>query len=65
MLNSLVQFDVVLRDEGDGFAGLAGSGCSTDAVNVGFRVCRYVVIDDDVDVGNVQTARSDVGGNLE
>ena len=65
MLNSLIEFDVVLRNESDGLAGFACTSRSSDAMDIRLGIRRDVVVDDDVDVRYVQTTRGNVGSDLE
>ncbi len=55
MFDSLIKFDVVLSDKCDGFAGFASTSCSTDTMDVRLGIRRYVVVNDDVNVRNVET----------
>lgn len=56
----LEYLNVVLCHERHCFASLAGSGCATHSVDVVFGVAWDVEVDDDVDRGNVETARGNV-----
>lgn len=59
----LEQLDIVLRDKGDRLAGSSSTRRSTNAMNVVFGMRWNVVIDDNVDEWNVETAeRRKVGG---
>lgn len=60
LLRPLQHFNVVLRDHGDGTAGLAGARRPTHAVHVVLRVVRNIVIDDKVDGRDVEAARRHV-----
>lgn len=61
--DTLKNLNVVLRDESDGFTGTTCTGSTTDTVDVVFRICRHVVVDDEIDERNVKTTRSNVGGH--
>ena len=52
-------------DDGDGGAGLAGAAGAADAVDVVVGVMRHVEIEDVADVGNVEAAGGDVGGDQQ
>lgn len=54
-LDALDELDIVLRDQRDGLAGASGTSGTTDTVDVIFRVCRDIVVDNDVDVRYIQT----------
>ncbi len=56
MFDSLVELDVILRNKSDGFARFARTSCATDAMDVCLGVRGNVVINDDVNVRNVETA---------
>ena len=51
------------RAEGDGDAVAAGAGRAADAVDIGIRHFRQVVVEDMADAGDVDAARGDVGGD--
>jgi hypothetical protein len=54
----------VLGDhDGEGVAARLGAAGAADAMDVIFGMLRHVVIDDVTDVGDVQPARGDVGGD--
>ncbi|RMZ09757.1 hypothetical protein D0860_04082, partial [Hortaea werneckii] len=63
LLDRMHELDVALADEGDGGAVAAGTGGSTHAVDVVVRVAGEVVVDDEADGGDVETAGGDVGGD--
>mmetsp|Transcript_18611 Transcript_18611/g.57219 ORF Transcript_18611/g.57219 Transcript_18611/m.57219 type:complete len:249 (-) Transcript_18611:1117-1863(-) len=63
VFEALVELDVVLGHEGDGAALLAGASGAADAMDVFFAVRGDVVIQDEVDRGNVEAATGDVGGD--
>ncbi len=65
MFDSLIEFDVVLWNESDGFAGFAGASSSSDAMDVRLGIRWYVVVDDNINVRYVQTTRGNIGGNLK
>ena len=65
MLNPLIKFNIILRDKCDGFARLACSCSSADSMNVCLGVGGDVIVDDDVDMRDVKTARSNISGNLK
>jgi len=65
MFDPLIEFDVVLCNESDGFAGFSCAGRSSDAMNVRLGIRRYVVIDDDINVRYVQTTRGNVSSDLK
>mmetsp|Transcript_103586 Transcript_103586/g.278295 ORF Transcript_103586/g.278295 Transcript_103586/m.278295 type:complete len:297 (+) Transcript_103586:356-1246(+) len=54
---------VALRHERDGIPLLTSAPCSTDAVHVVLDIAWRVVVDDEGDTLDVQTARSDICGN--
>ena len=56
---------LVIGDEGDGEALVAGAARTADAVNVVLRVHGHVEVDDVVDVGHVDAAGQDVGGHQD
>jgi hypothetical protein len=56
MFDSLVEFNVVLSHHRDGFSRATCARCSTDAMNVVLAVCWDVVVQHNVDVGDVQTS---------
>ena len=49
--------------DGEGVAAVFGAAGAADAVDVIFGMLRHVVVDDVADVGDVQSARGDVGGD--
>ena len=53
--DALDKLDIVLRDERYGLPGASGTGSTADAVDVVLRVCRYIVVDNDINVRNIQT----------
>ena len=55
MLNSLIEFDVVLRNKSDGFSGFARTSRSSDTMDVRLGIRRDVVVNDDIDVRYVKT----------
>ncbi len=52
-------------DDGDGGAALAGAAGAADAVDVVVGVMRHVEVEDVADVGNVEAAGGDVGGDQQ
>src|SRR5258706_3270024 len=62
-LNFRQRYRVFLAAEADGIAGGAGAGGAADAVDVVRGVLRQVVIEHVADVGNMQAARGDIGGD--
>src|SRR5271169_2457778 len=54
---------VLLAAETDGVAGGAGARRASDAMHVVLGIVRQIEIEHMADVGNVQAARSDVGGD--
>ena len=54
---------VALRQERDGGTVLAGAPRTTDAVSIVFNRLGHVVVDDERDVFDVDTATGDVGGD--
>ncbi len=65
MFDALVEFDVVLWNESDGFAGFASTSSSSDAMDVRLGIRWNVVVDDNIDVRYVQTTGGNIGGNLK
>ena len=65
MLNSLIEFDVVLRNKSDGFSGFARTSRSSDTMDVRLGIRRDVVVNDDIDVRYVDTTWSNVRCDLE
>lgn len=57
-LDSLQDFDVVLGDKRDGLSGSTGSSSSTDSMDIVFGMCRHVVVDHEIDSGNIETSES-------
>ena len=53
------------RDDGDGGAAPAGAAGAADAVDVVVGMVRDVEIEDVADIGNVEAARGDVGGDQQ
>ena len=56
LFNALNELHVVLRDKRYRLPGASGTGGTADAMDVVLGVCRNIVVDDDVDVGNIQAA---------
>jgi hypothetical protein len=54
---------VFLATEADGVAVGAGARGAADAMHVVFGIVRQVEIEHVADIGNVQAARGDVGGD--
>ena len=54
--DTLEQFDVVLRDQGDGFTRSTCSGGTTDSMDVFLGMSGDIVVDDQVDEGNIETS---------
>lgn len=50
----LVDLDVILSDNCDRDARLAGTRCSADSMNVVFGVGGHIIVDDKIDIGNVE-----------
>ena len=55
--------DILLRGHRDGVPRLAGTSGTADTVDVGLGILRQVEVDDAVDVGDIETAGGDVGGD--
>ena len=53
-------FDFVDTAEGDGFAVPAGAAGTADPVDIGFRLHRLVIVDDQAEAGNVDAAGRDI-----
>ena len=58
-------FGIGFGGDGEGLAGTAGAAGTADAVNIVFGMDWHVVVEDVADVGDVETARRDVGGNQQ
>ena len=56
LLDAQHKLDVVLRNERDRLAGAPRTRCTPDAVDVVFGVCGDVVVDDDVNRGDIETS---------
>ena len=52
-------------DDGKGTPFGAGSACTADSVDVVFRAFRQVIVNDVHDVGDIESARSDIGRNQD
>ena len=52
-LNLLENLNVILSDNSDRFTSLAGTRRTSDPMHIIFRIGRDVIIDDDIDRGNV------------
>lgn len=63
LLDGVDMLGVALRDDGEGGAGAAGATGAADAVNVVFRMDRNIEIEDVADIGDVEAASSNVGGD--
>lgn len=63
LLLSLSAVSLLPFDEGVGGATCAGATGTTDAVHVVFVGVRLVEIDDVADIGDVEAAGSDIGGD--
>ena len=59
------RFRVALGDQRERSAGAAGAAGAADAVDIVLGMDRHVEIEDMADVGNVEAARGDVGGDQE
>jgi hypothetical protein len=53
--NALDQFNVILCDKCYRFPGTPSASCAADPVDIIFRMCRDIKVDDDVDCWNVET----------
>ena len=63
LLDGVDIFGVVARGDGEGLAGAAGAAGAADAVDIVLGMDRHVVVEDVADVGNVEAACRDVGGD--
>ncbi|KAJ6445392.1 DNA-directed RNA polymerases I, II, and III subunit RPABC4 [Purpureocillium lavendulum] len=64
-LYPLVQLQIILRDETQGDTGLAGTGGTTDTVNVRLGVGGQIVIEHHVHLGDIETTGGHVGGDQD
>lgn len=60
LFQHLHQLDIPLRNKRDGRSLPPRTGSPTDPVNVVLRHTRHLPVDDDGDLGDVETARADV-----
>jgi len=56
---------LLATDEGDGEALGAEATCATDSVEIGVRVLGHVVVEDDIDSLDVDTAAEDISGDKD
>ena len=49
--------------EADGLAAAASTGCSTHAVDIVHRVAGDVMVDDEVNLGDIEASAGDIGGH--
>ena len=59
--DTLEELDIVLGHEGDRLATAPSTCGTTDSVNIVLRVGRQVIVDDEVDRGDIEPTRGDVG----
>src|SRR5690606_13361720 len=62
-LDRLETVDFPSVDEGNRTARASGAACAADAVDVVLRVCGKVIVEDDVDLIDVETAGGHVRGD--
>ena len=55
--------DIILGDKSDCLAGLPGPGSPADPVDVVLGTLRNVIVDHDVNVGDVQASGCDLSGD--
>ena len=60
LLQPLEHLDIILGDEGDGFAGTLGTRRSTHAMNVGLRIGGNIKVDDTIHLWQIETATHDI-----
>src|ERR1700749_763951 len=65
LLDRSDRFLVELGDDGDRRAGAARAAGAADAMDIVVGVMRHVEIEDVADLGNIEAARGDVGGDQE
>lgn len=59
-LYALVEFDIVLRNHANGHTGFTSSGSTADSVNICLGILGQIVVEDDVDLGDIQTTSSNI-----
>ena len=53
------------RDESDGTSAASGASSASDAMDIIFTVMREIVVKDNLNIVNIETARCNVGGDEE
>ena len=63
--NGTNHLPIISGNKSERFATASGPAGPADAVNVGFRRCRDIIVDDMRNPGNVNSARGDIGGHQD
>lgn len=54
-----------MRDETERATRLASTSSTTDTMNISFTILRKVVVDDDINIGNIKTTSGDVSSDKD